>query len=164
MRTLSSKGRTCTKCAQFQPWDAFCKKGDRRRPHCKTCTREESRAWRDAERRPKERPEPTQIRCRVCEELKPTSDFFRKSDAFFGRQTSCKTCSLDDLALRRKLAAEHPKDSDECYACGQTVGRGQLMLDHDHETLAFRGWACQNCNNGPLARRPARNVRRAVFG
>lgn len=30
-----------------------------------------------------------------------------------------------------------------CQACGDT---GKICMDHDHDTLQFRGWLCNDCN------------------
>jgi hypothetical protein len=38
-----------------------------------------------------------------------------------------------------------PRPADgRCQACG---GSGPLMMDHDHETGAFRAWVCAKCNS-----------------
>ena len=34
-----------------------------------------------------------------------------------------------------------------CECCGKASKR-PICLDHDHLTGAFRGWLCNNCNNG----------------
>ena len=46
----------------------------------------------------------------------------------------------------RELHKLAPPKSDSCNCCGKIEKR--LMLDHDHETLDFRGWLCDNCNRG----------------
>jgi hypothetical protein len=35
-----------------------------------------------------------------------------------------------------------------CECCSGSPGKKGLCLDHDHATLAFRGWLCQWCNIG----------------
>ena len=42
-----------------------------------------------------------------------------------------------------------PKPEDgRCENCFKPVGRNRLQCDHDHDTGAFRGWLCSNCNTG----------------
>lgn len=50
-----------------------------------------------------------------------------------------------------------------CEVCEQSPGKRSLHLDHDHETEAFRGWLCSNCNTGiGLFRDNPRLLRRAA--
>lgn len=37
---------------------------------------------------------------------------------------------------------------DSCECCGGPPGKKGLAIDHCHETGAFRGWLCTNCNTG----------------
>ena len=46
-----------------------------------------------------------------------------------------------------RLAEERAKMVGQpCHCCGITMTKPQF--DHDHETQAFRGWLCKNCNTG----------------
>ena len=39
-----------------------------------------------------------------------------------------------------------PRPEDNlCQCCGDSA---QLLLDHCHDTGAFRGWVCNSCNSG----------------
>jgi hypothetical protein len=35
-----------------------------------------------------------------------------------------------------------------CECCGRAPYNSNLVLDHDHQTGAFRGWLCNQCNLG----------------
>jgi hypothetical protein len=35
---------------------------------------------------------------------------------------------------------------DVCEVCGNPPGKKRLAYDHSHQTGAFRGWLCANCN------------------
>lgn len=50
----------------------------------------------------------------------------------------------------RKLGfADIPRPMPEaCECCGRERGRIALRFDHDHQTGAFRGWLCNQCNTG----------------
>ena len=50
---------------------------------------------------------------------------------------------------RRGLPEPTRPRPNRCELCnGLPNGRGNLHLDHDHETGAFRGWICSTCNTG----------------
>ena len=55
---------------------------------------------------------------------------------------------------------DHPRPADGCcQCCGDYIGAGRLVLDHDHElTGEFLGWCCDACNKigDDLARLEAR--------
>jgi hypothetical protein len=54
-------------------------------------------------------------------------------------------------AFRRKWAGKPAPTRPcppACELCEQPPGKRSLHLDHDHETGAFRGWLCSNCNSG----------------
>ena len=38
--------------------------------------------------------------------------------------------------------------TDVCDICGKVQTSRKLSLDHDHETMAIRGWLCNSCNRG----------------
>ena len=56
----------------------------------------------------------------------------------------CHAVQARALYQLRKLH-EPPDAGTGCECCGRVR---QLYLDHDHQTLAFRGWLCQECNAG----------------
>lgn len=86
--------------------------------------------------------------CRVCGKDLPFDLFPKHSHHKTGIDTRCKKCIKKQTRLRESLKDKywHLKQ-DTCDCCGQESNK-TLVLDHDHETLAFRGWICDPCNTG----------------
>ena len=58
----------------------------------------------------------------------------------------CKPCKIDEAKIRYKLAKVHSRPADgKCQCCGRI---DKLHLDHCHNTGAYRGFTCKNCNVG----------------
>ena len=74
------------------------------------------------------------------------------------RNGSCKDCINKTTKLIKQLKLEAPPKPEVCDCCGITIEElkrrgdnreyGGFQLDHDHDTLKFRGWICHNCNQG----------------
>ena len=99
---------------------------------------------------------PTKI-CSKCKtELPETTEYFANNvSSNFPKGTylrpECKKCTKkagDGCREAKKLAGnpKTPPIGTPCDCCGRTDMK--LCFDHDHETLAHRGWLCQNCNQG----------------
>lgn len=86
--------------------------------------------------------------CRVCGKVKALSSFPKHSHHKTGVDTRCRTCIRKQTRLREELKDKywHLK-KDVCDCCGKESNK-TLVLDHDHNTLAFRGWICDPCNTG----------------
>ena len=61
----------------------------------------------------------------------------------------CKACTKrasQGCRQAKKLAGnpDRPALGCPCHRCGRTDKK--LVFDHCHETLAHRGWLCDNCN------------------
>ena len=95
--------------------------------------------------------------CSKCHtELPLTTEYFSKNqstntggDKYF--RPECKSCQRKASKGKQeayKLAGkpERPPLGTPCEnpGCGRTDK--PLVFDHDHETLAHRGWLCDNCN------------------
>ena len=95
---------------------------------------------------------------RTCSKCAKT---FPLNEQFFGRNQStntggdkyfrpeCKECTKkasQGKTKAYKLAGKpkYPELGTPCHNCGRTDKK--LVFDHDHETLAHRGWLCDNCN------------------
>ncbi len=94
-------------------------------------------------------------KCSKCGEVLPLNEqFFRKNqstntggDKYF--RPECKKCTSKaskGKSKAKKLAGnpKRPPLGTPCYNCGRPDRL--LVFDHDHETLEFRGWICDNCN------------------
>jgi len=93
--------------------------------------------------------------CSKCGVVHPlTEQFFGRNqstntggDKYF--RPECKKCTKKATKGKNeayKLAGKpkRPELGTPCYNCGRIDKK--LVFDHDHETLAFRGWLCDNCN------------------
>lgn len=88
--------------------------------------------------------------CTDCARALPIEAFTPDATSRNGFKTICVECDRACQRLRRRyrkfMAAA-------CDICGQTHS---LVVDHDHETGAFRGTLCNGCNRivGILDRNP----------
>ena len=94
-------------------------------------------------------------KCSKCGAEHPlTEEFFAKNqstntggDKYF--RPKCKKCTKQASQGKNsayKLAGKpkRPELETPCDRCGRTDKK--LVFDHCHETLAHRGWLCDNCN------------------
>lgn len=106
--------------------------------------------------------ETTQTKCCTkCSLVKPLTDFAnnKSSTATHNslgerlRRPECKDCTKRDAKGRndaRKISAKIPTPpaGTGCDICKKpgTSRFPILRFDHDHDTLAHRGWLCDKCN------------------
>jgi hypothetical protein len=93
--------------------------------------------------------------CKKCGEVKHKRDFYKNSKMANGYDSSCKACkkagynstvAKEKYILRKyQLTMETFRKlmNDGCEICGDTE---KLVLDHNHDTGAFRGCLCHRCN------------------
>lgn len=89
----------------------------------------------------------TQV-CKICSKEKHIS-LFPKHIQFKSKiDNRCKACIKKQSKLRNELKKkwQHLK-TENCDCCGQKHHKS-LVIDHDHNTLKFRGWICEDCNLG----------------
>ena len=100
--------------------------------------------------------------CIKCHKTKPLHAFMTRENLKSGEssyRTECKQCARDKANIRKLLEKTYARPSDpnyQCPICNKTEeqlktnnrwnDRSVWCLDHDHNTLAFRGWICNNCN------------------
>lgn len=88
--------------------------------------------------------------CTKCNEEKSIDDFDKKTftaNGYFwdGHDHRCKVCKHKDSVLRIRLNKGFASlKTDYCECCGDTSS--QIMIDHDHDSLQFRGFVCKSCN------------------
>lgn len=122
---VDDRGRECTACQTYKPWDDFPPhaKGARGRNwQCRPCARAAGRAWSA------EHPE-------------------RRDRLKLRSQASC--FGLDPDMVEVHFIAH----SGLCDICGRRAEEAnarvkRLSIDHDHNSGAFRGLLCGSCNTG----------------
>lgn len=100
--------------------------------------------------------------CIKCRKDKPLSDFMTRENLKSGKssyRTECKQCARDKASIRKLLEKTNPRPTNKDYECpicnkneeqlkenDRWNDRSVWCLDHNHNTLEFRGWICNNCN------------------
>jgi hypothetical protein len=87
--------------------------------------------------------------CKRCKMDYELTDFralgIRSRDAGVYRSNDCRRCHADAMKHVRRLYKTAGPPVMSCEICHSS---GRVVLDHDHETGAFRGWLCRECNQG----------------
>ena len=126
---------------------------------------EDMRAWR--KRRNAERL--TYIKrhgklCIRCDNRKPLNEFGTHKTSIDGHSSVCRRCRMEGKKRRNQrqhnryyskkcntdidYSAVLQEQNGRCAICGvdsNSIGR-RLSIDHNHESGAFRGLLCHNCN------------------
>lgn len=92
--------------------------------------------------------------CDCCGVEHPLTHYHKKPGTRDGLHNFCKDCrkrggkkdSGIALRLMKEMRLTRPPMGTPCACCGATDRK--LWLDHDHETMEFRGWICGGCNTG----------------
>jgi hypothetical protein len=81
--------------------------------------------------------------CRLCNKDLPLTSFNKNKSKLDNLRHYCRECEKSHSKLLRDLKKKHP-NPQRCNCCGRNDRR--MVLDHNHHTLAFRGWLCIKCN------------------
>lgn len=100
--------------------------------------------------------------CIKCHKVKLLSEFMTRENLKSGKssyRTECKKCANDKADVRKLLEKTNPRPTNKDYKClicnknedqlkenNRWNDRSVWCLDHNHNTLKFRGWICNNCN------------------
>lgn len=113
-------------------------------------------------------------RCSRCHQIKPLSDFAKRSNRAIGVVSRCKQCLRETHPYRPYVPGKYPITSEVarsknlkknygitveeydamlasqgevCKVCkGPPLGKGRYHVDHDHVTGKIRGLLCHKCN------------------
>ena len=84
-------------------------------------------------------------RCVTCKQTFDSPEYFTKNKSNTdGLHHECRGCVKHTTAVRRQLKKTAPYFTDTCECCGNKTET--IHIDHDHNTLKFRGWLCGACN------------------
>ena len=93
-------------------------------------------------------------KCKICGEDRPLTEFRPHKNFKDGIDSRCRICDRARQRLRNKLV-NHPNTPPKpkvCDCCGKNPQDKKypkpIVLDHDHKTMLFRGWLCDDCNLG----------------
>ena len=92
--------------------------------------------------------------CKTCGEDRLLTEFYAHKNFKDGLDSRCRSCDSARLRLRTKLTnhPDTPPKPKVCDCCDKNPQDKQypkpIVLDHDHKTMLFRGWLCDDCNLG----------------
>ncbi|MPY50168.1 recombination endonuclease VII [Streptomyces sp. K1PN6] len=151
--------KRCVRCGEYKPRTAFARKRsnlDGLQRHCRDCaTNYHCRAQEPPVLGPDDNVLEGHKRCRGCGEVKPHSEWHRKSSAPDGLASRCKACKAAVAPaqhLRRKygltVAERDEMIASQMGLCVICLEAPAVHVDHCHETGRVRGVLCFNCNSG----------------
>ena len=80
--------------------------------------------------------------CHECGIFSSWDFFYNLKHGKNGHGSICKQCKNRNRALTARMRRIHAMPLG-CQRCGR---RGNLQVDHDHETHLFRAFLCCHCN------------------
>ena len=85
--------------------------------------------------------------CNICKEFKLLNNFkiSNTTPRKIHYKSFCKSCANKISKECREIRKNAPPQTEQCELCGKVC---KTYLDHDHLTLSFRGWLCNECNTG----------------
>ena len=160
--------KQCTKCLQTKALDDFAKNRSNKsglHSWCKQCMSDKVLEYRGGRVYKKMRITSTHKQCRLCENMKPKSEYASRDGKSRRTETYCKECRKFmghergiekyglDLDSYMKMFSEQ---NGVCKICDRPEMDGRrLSIDHDHSCCAgasscgkcIRGLICFKCNS-----------------
>lgn len=164
---ISETHKECTKCREIKNIDGFTKNsGNKSGIHswCKQCMSEKVLEYRGGRVLKVLEKTDTHKQCRLCEKIKPYSEYAGIEKKSKRRETYCKECKkfmgTESVLRRYHLNVEEymkifNSQKGVCKICKQQELDGKrLSVDHDHKCcpgvgscgMCIRGLLCARCN------------------
>lgn len=164
--------KKCIRCSILLNNENWSKSRQLKKWHiCRPCERKSDKKYKNRRRMINKNKLPSRKgkkKCPVCKEKLQRSLFTRAPSEKDGLNALCRDCSA--LAKIKSNAKKYnqpfniPNNFNGsnlrklkefqnycCYFCEAKEDKITLHLDHNHITGEIRGYACRNCNTGPLA-------------
>lgn len=159
--------KQCTKCQENKPYDQFTKNsGNKSGLHswCKQCMSDKVLSYRGGRVFKQLAKTETEKQCRICEQMKPYSEYAGKDLRTKKRESYCLECKkfmgTERVLVRYGLTVEtymqlFNNQGGVCRICHKPEGGGKrLAVDHDHACCSgasscgkcIRGLICFRCN------------------
>ena len=134
MTTIPTADRTCYRCHQVRPADAFITRvDDRHYRMCRPCVSEILAARAGGRRRPRLPHTDTHRLCYLCDRTLPVDQFTKRSNGTYF--SACKDCNRHVFAQRRRARLAGAEGS---YT---TAEWDALVAQYDRCPLCLRAWA-----------------------
>lgn len=159
--------KQCTKCFQTKSLNEFAKNsGNKSGLHswCKQCMTEKVLSYRGGRVLKQLMKTETHKQCRICEQLKPYSDFSKKDNRQKTKESYCSECKkfmgTERVLSKYGLSIDSYMEifnaqNGVCKICKNPELNGKrLSVDHDHACCSgvkscgqcIRGLLCSRCN------------------
>ena len=144
--------KECTKCKETKPLERYSPSSNKSGYHswCKDCMNEEVLRRKGGRVFTKMEKTDTHKQCRLCLELLPYSDYYRKNSTYCKPCAKNKNKGLDMVSYNKLLESQN----GVCAICLSPPTKTRLYVDHDHSccegaqscSQCVRGLLCSSCN------------------
>lgn len=157
--------KQCTQCKKTKPLNEFAKNsGNKSGIHswCKQCMTEKVLQYRGGRVFKQLSKTETHKQCRICEQIKPYSEYAGKEKRIKAKESYCIECKkfmgTERVLSRYKLTVDDymymfNSQGGLCMICKKPeIGNKRLSVDHDHSCCSGAG-SCGKCIRGLLCSR-----------